>query len=234
LDIEDELFVANRKRIIEFCEAIKKYHPEITWRASTRVNTVDVELLKIMKDAGCVTLSYGFETGSSKMLKTIKKGVTIEDGLNAIKFSRKAGITFAGTFMFGIPGENDETMEETFQFFDKANLNCNVGDMFFVTPYPGTELYSYAMQHKLIKDPDHFAEICGDAVDFTINLTDWPDDVLKQKKRELEERIHKNYIKKNGYIKLLRQHIKFYGYNQLLRDIYQYVRSSIKNKFMRE
>jgi len=144
----DETFTINRERVIRICEGIKNEMPDLRWYCNTRVNLVDPKLLKIMYEGGCRGIAYGIESGSQKILDNVKKGIIVEQARNAIKWTKEAGIKVYISFIFGLPGENQETVKETIKFVKETLPH---GAQFNVAvPYPGTELYNYAIKEGLI------------------------------------------------------------------------------------
>lgn len=138
----DETFTINRERVIAIAEEIGKEKSRIIWYCNSRVDHVDEELLKIMYGGGCRGISYGVESGSQEILDNAKKGITIEQARNSIRWAKKAGIKVYCSFIFGLPGENLRTVEETIEFVKRA---LPTGAQFNVAvPYPGTELYKIA------------------------------------------------------------------------------------------
>ena len=111
---EDDLFTLNRARVMEFCKKIMKKKLDIIWGASARVDVVDEEMLMTMKQAGCILISYGIETGSQKMLDSIGKGVKVEQAKKAIRLTKKTGMQIVTSFMVGVPGETPETIKAFF------------------------------------------------------------------------------------------------------------------------
>ena len=85
INIADDLFTANKQRVGVLCEEILNRGVKFAWSAFARVNTVDRELLAIMKEAGCDAISFGIESGNPEMLKRIKKGITIEQAREATR-----------------------------------------------------------------------------------------------------------------------------------------------------
>lgn len=132
----DELFTINKKKALEICEALKT--EDITWRTSVRADGIDDELLMAMNKAGCRQVVVGFESGSDKILQSMNKKVTVKKYHDTIKLLRKYDINFYPNFMIGMPGETEETINETEKF-------CIDNDLIFgpsyVTPFPGTILY---------------------------------------------------------------------------------------------
>ena len=174
--ISDNLFVANKKYVAEFCERLKKEKIDIIWGTSGRVNTVNLETLKKMKEAGCIGLLYGFESGSQKMLDAMNKQVTVEQMKHAVRITKEAGIEIWSAFMVGIPGETKETIKETAEFIKEMDLF--VPGLFIANPFPGSQLFDYAMKKGLIKDVEKFIEESGECFDLHINCSGMPDNEL--------------------------------------------------------
>lgn len=138
----DDTFTLDIKRVDEICEEIFKRKIKVPWTCLTRVNTVNLDILKKMKRAGCWQVIYGIEAGDQKMLDIIKKGVTVEQNEMGIKLAKKAGLNVRATFVFGLPGETLETIKKTVDFAKRMKLD--VVNFFTVILFPGNELYSMA------------------------------------------------------------------------------------------
>jgi len=137
--IKDDMFITPKSRVLDFCRELKRRNLDITWSCNARVNSVNEELLRTMKDAGCWMISYGIESGSEQMLKKMMKGVTKEQIVKALTMSREHGIVSKGFFMIGIPGETEQSMRDTLDFLKSIPLDeMNVN---FFTPFPGSKLY---------------------------------------------------------------------------------------------
>jgi len=148
----DETFTIDRKRVIKISETIKDQHLDIQWYCNTRVNLVDKELLEIMHNGGCRGIAYGIESGSQKILNTSEKDITIEQAKKAIKWTKESGIKVFTSFIFGLPGEDWKTVNETINFVKETlphSAQFNVA-----VPYPGTKLYSFAIEKGLLYDSD--------------------------------------------------------------------------------
>jgi radical SAM superfamily enzyme YgiQ (UPF0313 family) len=155
--IDDE-FVLKKDFAYRFCGLVKDLSEDIgqriTWGCSGRVNLMTEDLISTMADAGCVLIGYGIESGSQKMLDLIKKKATVEQAKNAIRLTRKYLGWADCSFMIGYPGETRETIQETIDFCKELNLTPEV--IFFLTPYPGTELYRMAVEQNRIKDEEEY------------------------------------------------------------------------------
>jgi anaerobic magnesium-protoporphyrin IX monomethyl ester cyclase len=153
----DETFTLDRQRTIAIADGIKKNNLKITWYCNTRVNLVDPELLSAMYAGGCRGISFGIESGNQQILDNAQKGVTVTQAENAIKQVKKAGIKSYCSFVFGLPGENWDTIKETIRFVKRT---LPTGAQFNVAvPYPGTELYNIATQKGWIKPAFDWREL---------------------------------------------------------------------------
>ena len=135
----DDTLTIKRSHIIEICNEIIKRKLDIVWFAQARVNTVDKEMLQIMKKAGCEAIHYGYESGSQTILNNIRKEITLQQSIDATKITKEVGIKIHGYFMLGNPGETEETARQTINFAKK--LNPDTAQFTIATPFPGTELY---------------------------------------------------------------------------------------------
>ena len=146
--IYDDTFGVDRQRVIDICKEIIKRNLKIFWDVRTRVNTVDTELLKKMKKAGCQRIHYGVEAGTQKILNVLRKGITLEQVEKAFEWTKRAGIETAGYFMIGSPTETKEDILKTIKFMKK--LNPDYVHITITTPFPATDLYRIALEEKVI------------------------------------------------------------------------------------
>lgn len=135
INIADDLFTANKKRVMEFCEELKNRGLKFQWSAFARVNTVDYETLKLMKDAGCHAVSFGIESGNTDMLVRVRKGITLDQARNAVAACKKAGVTAHASFLAGLPGESLESMQDSERFSKELDI---LYGYHFLAPFPGT------------------------------------------------------------------------------------------------
>jgi anaerobic magnesium-protoporphyrin IX monomethyl ester cyclase len=144
----DEAFTLQKERAIEICKFLKKMN--IDWSCQTRADHVTPELLKIMADSGCKNIGIGIESGSQRILDIAKKNLKIEDIKRAAKMIKASGIEFVTFFIFGLPGETEESIEETFKLIDEIEPDIIVANI--ATPLPGTEFFDMAMAGGWITD----------------------------------------------------------------------------------
>jgi radical SAM superfamily enzyme YgiQ (UPF0313 family) len=140
LQILDDTFTVNRKRVIALCERLIHENIDITWSCSARVNGITKEMLEIMKRSGCWQICYGIESGDEAMLKKIKKNITIEEVHRTVNMTKKAGIKIKGFFMMGFPEETRESMKKTLNL--AMNIPIDDLSLTIFTPYPGTPSYN--------------------------------------------------------------------------------------------
>ena len=120
--IEDDLFTFRRERALAICKEIDRRGLTIRWRAYSRVDTIDAELLQWMKRTGCERLLYGAESGSPEILKKIRKGITPEQTRRAVEMTREAGIGVLASFVLGLPGETPQTLQQTLEFAESLRV----------------------------------------------------------------------------------------------------------------
>lgn len=150
----DDCLTTGRTRTLELMSAIKK--TKIRWACTTRVDIVDRQILKEMRQAGCVSIDYGIESGSDRMLKKIGKDTTRDQIADAIRDTADAGIIPNAFLMIGFPDETEEDIRSTIEFArtTKAWLLC----LSVFTPYPGTPLFERAKELGLIGDDFDWTE----------------------------------------------------------------------------
>jgi anaerobic magnesium-protoporphyrin IX monomethyl ester cyclase len=142
----DDNLVVDRQRVWDMCTLIKQhgYHKRVVWTCAARADQVDQALLRLMRSAGCRLISFGVETGSARLMKLIKKGLTIERVTEAIHAAKRVGMMVRGTFILGLP---TETLDESLRTIAYAKeLPLDSAKFSLATPYPGTELYAIAVE----------------------------------------------------------------------------------------
>ncbi len=146
----DDIFTANPQRTTEFCNAIIQRRLKFHWMCYTRTNTVQPDVLALMKKAGCYLISYGIETADDDLLNVIKKNLDVEANWRGVRLTKEAGIEVAGTFMFGLPTETSEQTEKAIDFALESGIDYAI---FGITePYPGTELWIDAEKYGRFDD----------------------------------------------------------------------------------
>ena len=163
ITLVDDCFLVDKSRVKLFCyeikKLIKKSGYEIKWTTNLTVN-VDLETLKMLKDSGANEIAYGFESFSPEVLKSMKKPITPQMIENTFYNTLKAGLGIQAQFIFGDIAETKETAYRTLNWW-KKNCKGQVR-LLFVQPYPGSEIYKYCLENKIIKDEkDYIRNIIG-------------------------------------------------------------------------
>ncbi len=159
-DINDDEFSFKRERVMDICQGIIDQGLKVELRLfnGIRVSDVSPELLAKMKEAGFSAITYAIESGSPKVIKAIRKAITIEQALNAITWTKEAGIETTVNFIIGHPDETYEDALMTLELMktvpgDKLNFNNAV-------VYPSTELHDWVKEHgRFIIDPEEFLNL---------------------------------------------------------------------------
>ncbi len=146
----DDTFTIDHKRVIDICDQIIEQKLNIRWDIRARVNTINEEMLKKLKQAGCVRVHYGVESGNQKILNVLRKGITIEQVEKAFKLTHSVGMETLAYFMIGNPEETKENIEQTIKFALK--INPDYVHITATTPFPATELYNMALERGVIKE----------------------------------------------------------------------------------
>ncbi len=142
IHIEDDNFTGKKEYVLDFCEALRHRVPGISWTCpnGVRVDTLDREMLAAMKSSGLYFLSIGVESGSDRILKTMKKSLTVARIEEKVRLVREAGIEVSGFFMLGFPGETPTEMEETVRF--ALRLPLSRASFANFQPFPGCEEFA--------------------------------------------------------------------------------------------
>ncbi|MBU2063739.1 MAG: B12-binding domain-containing radical SAM protein, partial [Candidatus Omnitrophica bacterium] len=147
----DDNFTVRNDRVIEICKGILDRGLEIKWTASSHVTHIREEMLFWMKKAGCFRIDFGVESGSARILKSVKKGQTPEHIRNAFRLVHNSGIKPKAYLMVGNPGEDEQTIDETIRLmYEIKPYFCDTGGILWVLP--DTEIYEIAKQQGVIND----------------------------------------------------------------------------------
>ncbi len=147
INFVDDTFTINKQRLLKICDGLTELG--IVWGTRTRVNTVDEETIKKMKESGCIWLEFGIESGSQRVLNLIKKGTTLQQARDAVRLAKKNKMQTGASFMIGNIGETKEEIEQTIKFMKE--LDTDYALLNILTPYPGTESYDLASKQGLLK-----------------------------------------------------------------------------------
>ncbi len=152
----EDIFSLDRENMKKICNLLIKQglHKKIKYAVNLRVDTIDEELLRLLKKSGCVRAIYGFESGSDRVLKIMNKMTTLEQNLKAVKLTKEAGITCEASILIGAPGEKEEDLKKTLKFLKKSKPDRVIRSKFF--PIPGTTFYNQLLEKGIIKKPKNW------------------------------------------------------------------------------
>jgi len=134
-----DLFTVNRQQVMDICRAMIEEKIDMQWMCNSRTDYVDEEMLQMMAKAGCHMISWGLESGSPEILKRTRKGTNPTKAEQALQWSKNAGIKNFGYFIIGLPGETEETIQQSIAFSKKLPLNVAI--FHIAAPYPGTPFF---------------------------------------------------------------------------------------------
>jgi anaerobic magnesium-protoporphyrin IX monomethyl ester cyclase len=208
--VADENFGSNKKWLIEFMAEMKKRN--LLWCVGgMRVSTITSEMIGQMKDAGCTSIIYGMESGSSKMLKVMEKVTTVEQNRNAVKWMAEHDMFTIVQLILGMPGETLETISETTEFANyfveqSPKTDPNSMSINFAQALPGTPLYEIARRGGVIgqslEDEEGYLLSISDRDardgETTINFTDYPKLYLEKWRFDICNSVRNAYINKWG------------------------------------
>jgi len=142
---DDDTFTLDQERIKMICSLIKKKGIGVKWSCMTHCGCVSYDLLKNMKEAGCVAIKFGIESGSQEILNRLGKGLDLNHARRVIRWCRELGIRTHTTFMLGLPGDTRNTMLKTIKLIDE--IGSDSFQISIAIPYPGTGFYEMALKN---------------------------------------------------------------------------------------
>ncbi|MBF0543367.1 MAG: cobalamin-dependent protein [Candidatus Riflebacteria bacterium] len=148
----DDTFTADRKRVQDLCEGLIQRKKKLSWSCFARVDTVNKDLLMVMKHAGCHQIMYGFESADETVLKTINKRIALRQVKEVVNWTEDAGIDIRGAFMFGNPGETEGHLKKTIEYAISLGIQYAIFNI--TTPFPGTSLFNWAEENNLLRHTD--------------------------------------------------------------------------------
>jgi len=193
----DDAFTVNRNNVMEMCSELKARKLKVNWDCETRVDYVDQELLQTMKDAGCLAVWYGVESGSEKILCEMNKKTKKDQIRAAFKMTQKTGMMVIASAIIGFPGETEDTAWETINFIKELNPD-DIG-FYVATPYPGTPMYELVIKKGWLRITDF------DRYDTATPTFETPQ-LSMERIREIRYKAHQQFYLRPRYVlKMLRK-----------------------------
>ncbi|HEY3820512.1 MAG TPA: radical SAM protein [Polyangiaceae bacterium] len=134
-----DTFTMDRAFVLEVCRELGERRLGVRWMCNSRVDSIDVGLARAMREAGCTGISFGVESGVQEILDNVRKGTTVEQGREALRITREAGIQTLTHFILGLPGETRDTIRRTVAY--AKDLDPDWAQFYCATPLPGTAFH---------------------------------------------------------------------------------------------
>ncbi|MEW6616653.1 MAG: radical SAM protein [Thermodesulfobacteriota bacterium] len=148
--IQDDTFCLDKSRVVEFAQGLEERNMQVSWGMETRVNLINEDIIRMLKEVGCIQIDFGVESGSDAALKRMKKGVTVEQTIKAFELCKKYRMRTFANIMFNTPGETREDVELTMNLLKKTRpTGIGLG---LTVPFPGTEIYEQYVKPPLTRD----------------------------------------------------------------------------------
>ena len=135
----DDAFTLDFSHIEGICRGMKKLRPCIPWTCLTKVNAVNFDILKMIRESGCWQVLFGLESGDDAILKHLGKGNTVKQNKEVVFWAKKVGLSIRADFLVGSPWETKESFKKTVEFAKSLPLDFAHFNKF--VPYPGTAIY---------------------------------------------------------------------------------------------
>ncbi len=152
-----DLFTVNRQQVVDLCRLIIDSGLKVSWTCNSRVDYVDEEMLQLMGQAGCWYISWGIESANEQILKRAHKGYKKEQAFRALKWAKAAGINNWGYFIIGLPGETEESIQETIKY--AKELPLDIALFHIAAPYPGTPFFYEVVQNNWFRPGTNWEEV---------------------------------------------------------------------------
>ena len=211
--IEDENFTLHRDLVYEFCNKLLGENLAITWScpSGVRLDTLDLDMLKLMEKSGCHSLAVGVEFGSQRIHDLTKKHLTIEKIKEKTALLMKTGIKVTGFFMFGIPGETKEEMIQTIKLAKALNIHRAQFNNFM--PLPGSQLYNQLKKEGMDSiDYNHF---------FVHDVGFVPDGMTRKQMKNMQRRAYLEfYLRPKIIIGLMREIVSLKQFYRLVKRFF--------------
>lgn len=215
----DDNFTLNREYLKEFCQKLLKRDFKISWCCpnGVRLDTLNKKILKLMMKAGCYYVSVGIESGSNRILKLMKKGITVEKIRKMAKMVRDVGMTLNGFFILGYPGETREEILQTIKF--AKSLELARAAFYNFLPLPRTEAYENLLRSGEIKEEEiDWSQI------FQADVPYSPMAVTRDELKNLQRRAHLEfYLRPKIIWRLLREIRTFQQLKYILKRAKAYL-----------
>jgi radical SAM superfamily enzyme YgiQ (UPF0313 family) len=217
----DDAFTVDPSKTEEICSEIRNRKLKIIWNCGTRVDMVTKELLLKMKEAGCVSVWFGVESGSQQVLNAMNKGISTAQAVRALNWVRQLGLKPVPNVLLGFPGETKETAWRTIKFAEKISPE-QVAMINIATPLPGTPMYDLVKKNGWLRITDF------DKYDCTTPIFETPTLSMKEL-GEIYEQAFQSFYLRPTYIPRMFTKGLTYGFSAFQKTLDQLLKA-VKSK----
>ncbi len=210
----EEAFTLNPQVVKDFCQGLRERGLNINWAVTTRADSLEPELLRLMKDTGCFLVGMGIESSSQDILDRCKKQVTVEALARGVRYCNEVGLPAMGHFIFGLPGETPKTAKATIAFAKRLGLTYM--QSYCAVPYPRTEFGELARKEGWVSTREWSRyDFGGDSI---VNMPEMPAELVTSFRKKCFVRFYfrpstiLRELKKLGSWGHLRQALSFLGW----------------------
>ncbi len=189
----DDAFTVDQARTEKLCKEILNRKLQIKWNCGTRVDMLTKELLVKMKEAGCISVWFGVESGSQQVLDEMKKGITTEQTIKVLGWVREVGLKPVPNVILGFPSETKKTAWKTIKYAEKLSPK-DVPFYNIATPFPGTPMYDQVIEKGWLKVADF------DKYDTATPIFETPWISMKQLKEIRQQAFNHFYLRRAYYL----------------------------------
>jgi len=195
IGFNDELTFSTKKSVREFLDAFNQAGIRFFWYGDCRGNLFadeeDLEILKALKETGCTGIGYSLESSDPAILKSMNKHMTVEEFSYQTNLFHKAGITVWTSLVFGYPQETPDTIRATIDCCIQNRIYPSAG---YLLPFPGSEMYQYALDHGFIdkENEEEYLLMLGDRQDLRLNMTQMSDEEFESTVKRGLDRCNKS------------------------------------------
>lgn len=167
--LREELFASDEKRVLDFCERAKSY--PIVWSIQLRVDSVTKTIVDALKGSNCRYVFLGIESADNRILKSMRKNITIEQVEKALDLTISAGLDTRSTVILGDEFETMESATRTLEWW-REHRKYSAIDLGLIIAFPGSTLYKHARRNGKIPDPVQFLKDGCPVINLSENLSD--------------------------------------------------------------
>jgi radical SAM superfamily enzyme YgiQ (UPF0313 family) len=222
--VYDDTFTIRKQRVKEICKLVIEKKLDIGFDIRARVDTMDEEMIRLLKKAGCRGIHYGIEAGTPKILKVLRKGIDLDKAKKVFDLTNRYNIQTLGYFMIGAPTETIEDIYETFRV--TRWLNPDYIHLTILTPFPGTPIYLEGLAGGAIKT-DYWCEFAR-TVNRNFKPPHWEENFSKEELEMLVVQGYKQFYARPSYVFKKLMSIRSFG------ELKRHASAGLKVLFMKK